>query len=327
MSKYSRNMPPDLKRAIGWLYDYIEPGKYFLDFGCSTGYFGSLIRDAKQCRVYGVEVSSDADQARKALDGVYSFDLDGTWPKSIYERKYNYLFFGDVLEHLKDPAAVLKKAKRLLREDGKIFVSIPNIAHISVRLELMRGGFEYEPMGILDSTHLKYFTLKTFVDMVNAVGYRVEHVDFSVNDYPYEMITKILKDSGLEPNKLFWDIVESKEARAYQYKFVLAPTDKKIEQAELLTAPLPDKPESQRDAYLEDLRLQAKLLHEHSKKQASIIDYYVAKSQSLEKELETCRPCNDYHDDCSAKDVGIIRVKRTIGNIMGDMKHGRNRNE
>lgn len=286
MSKYSDNMPPDLKTAIGWMYDFIKPGSDFLDFGCSTGYFGSLIKAGLDCKVYGVEISDDVKEARKVLDGVYSFDLDGTWPAKVFERKYDYVFFGDVLEHLKQPGVALEKCKKLLKKGGKIFVSVPNIAHMSIRLELIQGNFEYESMGILDSTHLQYFTLDSFARMANGAGYKVERVDYSFDDFPTEITTKILEKVGLKPTKAFWKEADTVEARAHQYKFILAPSTKPVKQKDLPVRPLPTKPEQERDAYVKDLQRQAKAFHEHANEQAKIIDHYVNRSKELEQVVE-----------------------------------------
>jgi 2-polyprenyl-3-methyl-5-hydroxy-6-metoxy-1,4-benzoquinol methylase len=299
MSKYSQNMPHDLKAAIGWMYDYIEPGTDFLDFGCATGYFGSLIKKSKNCNVYGVEISDDVKQAKKVLDGVYSFDLDGEWPKEVYERSYDYLFYGDVIEHLKDPEVVLKKSLGLLKPGGKVLISTPNIAHISTRLELLQGNFEYESMGILDNTHLKYFTLHSLTEIAWNAGYTVEKVDSSVNDYPKEVVEKILAKTGLLPTKKFWDMLETLEARAYQYKLILAPAsaDAKSSNKPLPVATLPDKPEKFRDAYIEDLHKQVRVLHEHSNKQAEIIRHFEALNKQLtaENKVLQMNPLNKLH--------------------------------
>lgn len=284
MSKYSENMPPDLKTAIGWMYDFIKPNTTFLDIGCSTGYFGSLIKQAKQAKVYGVEISEDAKQARKVLDGVYEFDLDGSWPKAIYQRKYDYAFFGDVLEHLKNPGQALVNTRKLLKPGGLLFVSIPNIAHLSIRIELLKGSFEYEPLGILDDTHLKYFTLRSFSELANNSGFRIKAVDYNVNDFPREVATKLLAKYGLKPIEKFWQKVDSIEARAYQYKFIMTPSTKKTIQKKLPTKPLPDKPLQQRDDYIANLRTQAEVLHKHSDEQAKIIKHYFDLSQKLETE-------------------------------------------
>lgn len=289
MSKYCKNMPPDLKTAINWFYDLVKPGSVFLDFGCSTGYFGSLIKNAKNVQVYGVEISEDVAEARKVLDGVYSFDLDGDWPTKIYERKYDYAFFGDVLEHLKYPNRALIQTKKLLKPDGQLFVSIPNIAHLRVRLELLGGSFEYEPMGILDNTHLKYFTLQSFSNLANKAGYQIEAVDYTVDDYPKEIITKTLKQYGLTPDEAFWQLADAVEARTSQYKFILKPTAGKVSQKSLPLKPLPAKLDKHRDSYIEDLRIKADLLHKHADEQAKIIEHYVQYSKNLEDQVKSLK--------------------------------------
>jgi len=274
-------MPPKLKDAIGWMFDYIEPGKTLLDFGCSTGYFGQYIRKSKQCKVYGVEISDDRFEAEKVLNGVYSFDLDVDWPDTVYERKYDYLFFGDVIEHLKDPQKVLEKCKKLLKPGGLIFISTPNIAHISIRLELMCGNFDYEPMGILDNTHLKYFTKKSLSGLVKSAGYTIELATFSANDYPDAAIKKLLNKAGLTPTAAFWNMVNQPEARAFQHKFIISPG--KHTPLKQTVEPESQKPEFLRNAEYNDLRNKVKNLENHAKKQAEIIEHYAAENEKLRK--------------------------------------------
>lgn len=272
MSKYSENMPPSLKGAIEWMYDHIAPNSTLLDFGCSTGYFGAYIKEQKQCVVYGAEISDDRFEAEKVLDGVYTFDLDGEWPKELYERTYDYLFFGDVIEHVKDPRLVLEKCQKLLKPKGKIFISTPNIAHISTRLELMSGNFEYEPMGILDETHLKYFTKSSLQKIVTNAGYQIDLIDYTANDYPKEIIQKYLKKLGLVAEKKFWDMTKSPEARAFQYKLMISRSSNKTQNQAVRVNP-PQKPEQYRDDLLADLNNQIKAIKRHADEQAKIIEH------------------------------------------------------
>lgn len=291
MSKYSNNMPPDIAGAIGWVYERVEPGTCFLDFGCSTGYFGSFIKN-KGVKVYGAEISDDRYEAEKVLDGVYSFDFDDEWPKEIYERRYDYLMFGDVLEHLKDPSAALSKAKKLLKPNGKIFVSVPNIAHMSIPLELLNGSFIYEPMGILDNTHLQYFTRSTFTVAARKAQLDTELVDFTANDIPREIYQKQLHELGLKADEKFWKKLKTIEARAYQFKFILtAATGKSSKHTD---SDLSQKPLQYRDDVLTNFNKQVALLDEHSKKQAALIAHFQnkfteaeGKISNLQHELET----------------------------------------
>lgn len=287
MSKYSNNMPPSLKDAIGWMYDYIRPNSTLLDVGCATGYFGEYLKVNKQATVYGIELSDDRFEAEKVLDGVYSFDLDlEVWPKEVYERKYDYVFFGDILEHVKQPGDVLKKTLKLLKKDGKVFISTPNVAHISTRLELINGNFEYENMGILDNTHLKYFTLPYLKRLVEEAGYTLENVDYSTNDYPKEIQKRLLKKAGLEPTARYWKMSESKEARAFQYKLILS---KGHSETKTHHEKLPQKPEQYRDEILGRMRRQVEDLRHHAQEQAKIIAHYVDENKRLVERLEEKR--------------------------------------
>lgn len=278
-------MPPSLRDAIGWMYDYIEPNSVLLDVGCATGYFGKYIKDNKNAAVYGLEISDDKYEAKKVLDGVYSFDLDlEKWPKEIYERSYDYIFFGDILEHVKQPGIVLEKVLELLKPDGKVFISTPNVAHISTRLELINGNFEYESMGILDTTHLKYFTLHSLKQIVAKAGYTLEHVDYSTNDYPKIIQKKLLQKAGLTPTARYWKMTESKEARAFQYKLILSKATGK--KSDIKYEKLPEKPEQFRDDILKRARGQVEDLRGHAAKQAEIIDHYTKENERLTKENE-----------------------------------------
>lgn len=269
MSKYTEIIPDDIELDLGWLLPYLKPNKKFLDVGCSTGYFGSFIKDHARVTVDGIEISNDKLEAKKVLNNVFSFDLDNKWPSSFTKYKYDYVLFGDVLEHLKNPQEILEKIKPQLNTSGYVFVSIPNIAHISTRLELINGSFEYEDTGILDNTHLQYFTLHTFTQIAQKAGFDIVEVNYSYNDFPESIINKLLLKAGLKPTKKFWEIVNSKEARAYQYKFIIQvaktnPTNTKYQK-------LLEKPEHFRDSFIKDLQSQITAIDKHAKEQALII--------------------------------------------------------
>ncbi len=84
--------------------------------------------------------------------------------------RFDVIVFGDVLEHLRDPLAVLRKAKALLPDRGSVVASIPNIAHGSVRLALLAGRFDYQDLGLLDSTHVRFFTRSSIEDLFREAG-------------------------------------------------------------------------------------------------------------------------------------------------------------
>lgn len=255
MSKYSKITPKSsakLKQHLGSLYKYINQNDRVLDFGSSTGYFGKLLIDSKKCEVDGVEIDeADFAEASKVLNLMYSFDLDTEdWPSELFENRYDVLFFGDILEHLKYPERVLMKAKPLLKKNGRILISTPNIAHISTRLELLSGEFNYESTGLLDNTHLKYYTLRTLKQLAADAEYKIIDIDYSLVDFSPTVIKKLLHRVGLTPSDEFWKLVNSPEARAYQYKLVLQPAGRGAK----ATAPkLPVKPIAEHDVLGEHL--------------------------------------------------------------------------
>lgn len=228
MSQYSqavKTSQTNLKEYIGKTYKHIQQQSVGLDVGCSTGYFGRLLIHEKEATVDGIEVNAnDAQKARKVLRYVYEFDLESSaWPRELTNTTYDIIFFGDVLEHLKNPRDVLVKFSKLLKPTGKIIVSIPNIAHISVRLELLAGNFEYEKLGILDETHLKYFTLNSFSNLLQLSGYKIIDFDYSIASFPKVVIKDWLAKLGLRGDEKFYRLVNDTDASAYQYKFVAVP--------------------------------------------------------------------------------------------------------
>lgn len=87
-----------------------------------------------------------------------------------YRQEFDYILFADVLEHLRDPEAVLKRALPSLKAGGKVIVSVPNIANLVMRLSLLAGRFDYTERGILDRTHLRFFTLANLKRMIANCG-------------------------------------------------------------------------------------------------------------------------------------------------------------
>jgi len=254
MSKYSEIAPKDqekLKEFLGELYTYVKVGDDVLDVGCSTGYFGKLLIETKGCHVDGVEIDpEDAAKAKQILSHVYSFDLDLEWPKEVYNKKYDVIFFGDVIEHLKYPEQSLRSCLNLLKNGGRLLISTPNIAHISTRLELLTGNFNYESTGILDNTHLRLFTRETLEKLASDSGYKIVDIDYSLVDFSPAVVNRTLKNIGLKSTPQFFEFINRPEARAYQYKLVLQALGKGEKPAKIKP---PLKPIQQHDVLGEEI--------------------------------------------------------------------------
>ncbi len=160
-----------------WILKILEPEKghlKILDVGTASGYLGKILR-GKGHSVVGIE--NDAAAAEKARGYYDSFQLaDLESYEFPYRREFDYILFADVLEHLRDPAAVLRKCLPALKESGKIIISVPNVANLVVRLSLLLGRFDYMDRGILDRTHLRFFTLRSLHKMLSEVSCRALRV-------------------------------------------------------------------------------------------------------------------------------------------------------
>ncbi len=147
-------------------------GKRLLDVGAAHGYLADALR-AKGFQVTGIEADSVLGaEAAKHCDEFHLLDLDGPLPR--FAQPFDVIVFGDVLEHLRDPLAVLRELSASLRDGGRVIISLPNIANIYVRLNLLFGRFEYQDRGLLDRTHLHFFTRKSFLGFLRDAGLAVE---------------------------------------------------------------------------------------------------------------------------------------------------------
>jgi 2-polyprenyl-3-methyl-5-hydroxy-6-metoxy-1,4-benzoquinol methylase len=142
---------------------YVSPGSVVLDVGCACGDFGIALKRFKQCDVHGFECNpTSIDIARKtgAYTEVHPVDLneiqDNACPE--YFGKFDVIAFGDVLEHLYDPEDVSRKLLAYLKPGGFLLFSLPNVAHASIIANLLRGDFSYTELGLLDKTHIRFFT-------------------------------------------------------------------------------------------------------------------------------------------------------------------------
>lgn len=148
--------------------------KRLLDVGCGAGLTAHYAKHTLGVEeAIGVEyVEPIARRASEYLDAVHIGDIEQMelpYPDGYFD----CILCADVLEHLRDPWEVLRKLRRLLSPAGVLVASIPNIGHLSVLAKIIFDRFEYEPSGILDRTHLRFFTRHTIKQMFTSTGYTV----------------------------------------------------------------------------------------------------------------------------------------------------------
>jgi len=154
---------------------YVPPGtKTSLEFGCGYGGFSALVKDKFDAETWAVEINEEAaHEAEKTLDKVINNDAAKSLD-DIPENYFDCIILFDILEHLLDPSALLSALKNKLSNKGVIVASIPNIRYYRTFFDLViHGNWDYKDHGILDRTHLRFFTYKSIVKMLKLLDFEI----------------------------------------------------------------------------------------------------------------------------------------------------------
>jgi 2-polyprenyl-3-methyl-5-hydroxy-6-metoxy-1,4-benzoquinol methylase len=152
-----------------------------LDAGCGSGALSEAIRK-KGYSVWGIEaVAPVAEKAKARITNVIISDLTdlAAVTRAIGQQKFDYIVFSDVLEHLYDPFTILKGYLLFLKPGGQVMVSVPNVAVWTNRIKLLFGVFNYADTGVMDRTHVRFFTFKSAKQLVAATGCSIVKVDYT----------------------------------------------------------------------------------------------------------------------------------------------------
>lgn len=149
---------------------------FVLEIGCASGGTLTEIKNRyPHAKVYGTEINEyaagfAAHSAEVAVNNIEERNLP------FHRNVFDYIIFGDVLEHLHEPLEILKYCREFLKKDGCIIASIPNLMHISVIEQLLQGNFTYGEYGLLDSTHIHMFTYNEIIRTFLEAGYEIENI-------------------------------------------------------------------------------------------------------------------------------------------------------
>jgi len=190
--------------------------KQVLEIGPATGYLTEILR-SRGCRVWCIENDPEAAKIaaqfceRMVVSDVEKIDLVSTFG----DQRFDVVMFGDVLEHLVEPRAALARVATILKPEGYVVASVPNVAHGSLRLSLLRGEFRYTELGLLDRTHLRFFTRETLADLFQQAGYAIRvwrpilmdsfgtEIGLRADDYPPYLAQSVQSD----PEALIYQFV------------------------------------------------------------------------------------------------------------------------
>ena len=198
----------------------IGDGKRVLDLGCASGYLARLL-SRHGCRTVGVDINPQAvEEASRVCVAAYTADLDQTRLTELLaeEPPFDVIVLGDILEHLREPLRVLEETRGLLVEGGYVVASIPNVAHGAVRLALLAGAFDYQELGILDASHLRFFTSKSIEELFLGAGLRIAHLERTKQPVfgTSELVPK-LEVSDFDPNIVAQVLADDPECETMQF--------------------------------------------------------------------------------------------------------------
>jgi methionine biosynthesis protein MetW len=193
------------------LANLLSPNSRVLDVGCGTGSVTEIIQTATKVSIIGIE--PDAERVQRAL--ARGLNVHQGFLTAEFVREYgpfDHVVFADVLEHLADPADAVVIAKQGLKPGGSIVVSVPNVAHWFVRLDLLIGRFDYQDCGIMDATHLRWFTRRTIREFFERLGFEISAMSHTVNielpDFsrrlPWRCVPRSVRKKIVRPLAAVW---------------------------------------------------------------------------------------------------------------------------
>lgn len=305
---YNRGVTTAANTSDLLLLQQIRIGATVLECGCAAGYMTRYLQEQLQADVFIVEKDRDGfDRARQyAVDGVCA-DLEQTdaWSTHFGDLRFDYILFADVLEHLHDPVKVLEKAGELLKADGVLLASVPNVAHTDILLNLYKNSWNYQPFGLLDDAHIHFFGRENIRDQLTDSGFTLLCMDYVIRP-PFQTEQA---NGGISAADM--PVVDAICRRPYAdvYQFVL--TAKKANTAGE-DVPYTDRYEERHNqygalpncciAYLDEVQ-QQKIAREK------------AEQQALEKYKERCAECDQLQQACSTyaeRNKKLLKEKKRL---------------
>lgn len=193
LSRYQHK--PFLGSSHSWAIDILArmpKNSAVLDIGCGSAPIGKVLKDEGFTELTAIEIDQEAIQNAAPIYGRVVKDLS-----ELKGEKFDVILLLDVIEHLSDPNTFLDKVTLLLKPGGTLLISVPNVAHWSVRIPLLFGFFNYTDRAILDRTHLQFFTRRTFKKLIESHP-GINLLDLGATIEPAELVLpKFIWDNGV----------------------------------------------------------------------------------------------------------------------------------
>ncbi|MGH2876081.1 MAG: class I SAM-dependent methyltransferase [Solirubrobacteraceae bacterium] len=184
-----------------------DPLGRVLDVGCAAGLTGTLLRPRNPARLVGIEINP---QAAEAARSIYDEVLVGSAEEVLasLDERFDTILCYDVLEHLVDPWRVLARLAELSEPGARLHVSVPNVRHLSLMVDVMlRGTFNYQADGHRDSTHLRWFTPRDLESAVSSAGFEVRSRSHPALSAPRRALAKLTGGRSTEFLVVQWQVL------------------------------------------------------------------------------------------------------------------------
>ena len=237
---YLRSIRDGERTSLSVLASLVARHSTVLDLGCGSGALGQHLAETRSCTSDGVTLSeAEAVHARPhyrrvVVDNLETCDLTATFA----DQRYDFIVCADVLEHLSRPERVLHACRTLLAPGGKLLISVPNAAYSGLLAELMQGEFRYREEGLLDRTHLRFFTRRSLTRFLAEQGWRLDSLETVRRELP-ESEFQVPFDSL--PPAVARHLLGAPDALTYQFIAMAQP----VAQEAVLGTPLPPQTEEE----------------------------------------------------------------------------------
>lgn len=214
---YHRDFNPAAHDSLAKLARLVRSGSEILDLGCGSGVLATYLTDECGCWVDGIEFNPTAAQVGKlAFRSLWIADLNHTDPATLVgTARYDVVICADILEHLIAPATLLNRLGDLLKPNGQLLLSVPNIAHAGLIAELLNGEWRYRQEGLLDDTHLRFFTRNSLTQLLKRCGWKICNLDRVIIPVEDSEFSPLLLDNLAAPVRDY--LLTNADADTYQF--------------------------------------------------------------------------------------------------------------
>ncbi|MFG0607770.1 methyltransferase domain-containing protein [Delftia sp. WSY_14] len=230
---YLRTVDLNERTSLSVLAGHVRAQAHILDLGCGSGALGAFLAEHKQCVCDGVTLSQEeARHAAPFYRHVHMADLEDCDLDQLFgDARYDYIVCADVLEHLRQPERILAACRKRLTPEGRLLISVPNAGYSGLVAELLHGEFRYREEGLLDRTHLRFFTRRSLSRFLAEQGWQVDDIDTIERALP-ESEFRVAYDSL--PPAVARHLLATPDALAYQFIASAAP----VAQAQAIEPPV-----------------------------------------------------------------------------------------